>query len=70
MKSILIWLIALIIGGLAGYIVGYSFGLNAFLWAGLGVIIGSSAGITINVHRMRDEKFVEDDIDDESSIPA
>ena len=70
MKSILIWLIAFMLGGSAGYIVGYTFELNVLLWTGLGVIIGSSAGITINVHRPREEKFVENDIDDDPSISA
>jgi|AntRauTorckE6833_2_1112554.scaffolds.fasta_scaffold06705_3 hypothetical protein len=61
MKSIMIWLFAFILGGTTGYMIGYYFGLNVYLWAGLGVIIGSSAGITLNIHRSRDKPFISNE---------
>lgn len=51
MNSLWIWLISIIAGALLGYLTGYFIEIPEFVLVGIGVIIGSSAGITINIHR-------------------
>lgn len=62
MKSVLIWLSAVVIGGGIGYGIGILSELNIYLTVGLGIIVGSSIGVTINIHRERDFDFFEDEI--------
>lgn len=62
MKSVLIWLSAVVIGGGIGYGIGVFNDLNIYLTVGLGIIVGSSIGVTINIHRERDFDFFEDEI--------
>lgn len=54
MKSTIIWLSAIVIGGLLGYGAIYFIDFNMYLAVGIGVLIGSSLGITINIHRERE----------------
>lgn len=63
MKSIFIWLFAIVIGGSVGYGVGFLSELNMYLTIGLGIIVGSSIGVTINIHREREFDFFEDEMD-------
>jgi hypothetical protein len=51
MKSFLLWLLATILGAGIGYGVGWLTGINLYLCIGIGVIIGSSIGITSYIHR-------------------
>lgn len=57
MKSFFIWFIALIVGALLGFGASYLIGLNVYLSVGVGIILGSSAGVTINVHREKEDEF-------------
>lgn len=58
MKSFLTWITAVVIGGSVGYGVSFFLDAGIALPIAVGVLIGSSAGITINIHR-----------DDELDIP-
>ena len=58
MKNFLTWFTAVVIGGCLGYGIGFFIEVSAPLMIGIGVLIGSSVGITINIHR-----------DDELDIP-
>ncbi|MDR9415366.1 MAG: hypothetical protein RI564_03705 [Gracilimonas sp.] len=53
MKSFLIWVISVLAGACTGYILSLVLEVNIFLLIGIGVIMGSSAGITCNIHRER-----------------
>lgn len=70
MKSFFIWLIAIIIGGLSGFGVSYLTGLSIYLTVGVGIILGSSAGVTINVHRERDDELPIEELSQESNSEA
>ena len=59
MKSTLIWIICVSLGAAAGYALSMVFAYNLYLLLLLGVIIGSSAGITWNIHRDRMEDLNE-----------
>ncbi|MCP9290449.1 hypothetical protein [Gracilimonas sediminicola] len=56
MKSFLTWITAVAIGGLIGYGASFLMEVGLALPIGIGVLIGSSVGITINIHR-------DDDLD-------
>lgn len=66
MKSFFIWLIAVIIGGASGYGSSFLIDLNMYIAVGLGIILGSTAGITINIHRDRDDELPDEEIPAES----
>lgn len=51
MKSFLTWIAGIAIGGFAGYGISFIFEADLFLLVGIGILIGSSVGITINIHR-------------------
>lgn len=70
MKSFFIWLIAVIIGGMSGFGVSYLLGLNLYLTVGVGIILGSSAGVTINIHRERDDELPVDELSQEFNSEA
>ncbi|WP_020402423.1 hypothetical protein [Gracilimonas tropica] len=57
MRSFLIWLLSVLLGGLAGYGTSYLVNFNLYLLIAFGVIIGSSIGITLNIHREREEEI-------------
>ena len=54
MKSFLTWITAAAIGGCIGYGISFLVEIGLALPIGIGVLIGSSAGITINIHRDND----------------
>lgn len=66
MKGFFIWLIAVIIGGASGYGSSFLIDLNMYLAVGLGIILGSTAGITINIHRDRDDELPDEQLPAES----
>lgn len=51
MKSFLIWLLVTVTGAGIGYGISWLTGLNPYLCMGVGVVIGSSIGVTANIHR-------------------
>ena len=57
MGSFFIWIACVLLGGLAGYGISYLVSFNTYLLIAFGVIIGSSIGITLNIHREREEDF-------------
>ncbi|HET8864903.1 MAG TPA: hypothetical protein VFM80_04330 [Gracilimonas sp.] len=63
MKSTIIWLSAIVIGGLLGYGAIYFIDFNMYLAVGIGVLIGSSLGITINIHREREYDLSDEEGD-------
>ncbi|MFD2533078.1 hypothetical protein [Gracilimonas halophila] len=65
MKSFFIWLIAVIIGGMSGFGVSYLIGYNMYLAVGLGIIFGSTTGVTINIHRDRDIQLPDNELSNE-----
>lgn len=67
MKSFLIWLIATFFGTALGYGLNWLTGLNIYLCLGIGAVIGSSAGITVNIHREREVNESEPEIKTEKS---
>ncbi|HBQ58226.1 MAG TPA: hypothetical protein DD671_00965 [Balneolaceae bacterium] len=67
MKSFFIWIFFVILGVLAGYGVSFLINLNVYLLLGGGVIIGSSLGVTWNIHREREEEFEMTDLNEEES---
>ncbi len=69
MKSFLIWLLVTVTGAGIGYGISWLTGLNPYLCIGVGMVIGSSIGVTANIHR--DQQAMpgreEDSIHDKSS---
>lgn len=51
MKSVLIWLLVTALGAGIGYGLSWLTGLNLYICIGIGAIIGSSIGVTANIHR-------------------
>lgn len=51
MKSFFTWFIATLIGAAVGFGISWLTGLNIYLGIGIGIILGSSAGVTANIHR-------------------
>lgn len=51
MKSFFTWFIATLIGAAVGFGISWLTGLNIYLCIGIGIILGSSAGVTANIHR-------------------
>lgn len=66
MKSFLIWIFCLIIGAAAGFGISLLFDMNLYLLLGIGLIAGSSMGITWNIHRERNVEFENITFDQES----
>ena len=62
MKSFFIWLIAVIIGGISGFGISYLIGFNVYLTVGLGIILGSTVGVTINIHRDGDDELPDKEL--------
>ncbi|MFP8489020.1 hypothetical protein ACKGJO_07940 [Gracilimonas sp. Q87] len=54
MKSFLIWLLATFIGAALGFGISWLTGINLYLSLGIGIILGSSAGVTANMDRVRE----------------
>lgn len=54
MKSFLTWITAVAISGCIGYGASFLMEIGLALPIGIGVLIGSSVGITINIHRDED----------------
>lgn len=67
MKSFVYWLIATLFGFTLGYGLSWVTGLSIYLSLGIGVIIGSSVGVTFNIHRERDSKIYKQEIEEESN---
>lgn len=55
MKSFFIWVFGMIIGAGLGYGLSFLLDINFLLLMSAGIILGSSAAITINIFRKRDE---------------
>ena len=55
MKSFFTWIAAMIMGGALGYGATHVFDASIYLLIGVGVLIGSSIGITLNIHREEEE---------------
>ena len=59
MKSFFTWLVAIIIGAIFGYLVNVLTGYNLYLSIGIGIILGSTIGITINIHRKKQRSKID-----------
>lgn len=70
MKSLFIWLLAVIVGGVSGFGVSYLFGISIYLSIFGGIILGSSVGFTINIHRDGEEAFPADKTPQRQEINA
>lgn len=57
MKSFLIWLLATFIGTAIGFGISWLTGINLYLSLWIGIILGSSAGVTANIHRVREIEY-------------
>jgi hypothetical protein len=75
MKSFFTWFIATLIGAAVGFGISWLTGLNIYLGIGIGIILGSSAGVTANIHRGEqvlqfkpDEQVKESEMESESSL--
>ncbi|MDR9419912.1 hypothetical protein [Gracilimonas sp.] len=53
MKSLFVWVLATLIGIALGFGLSWLTGFNIYLSTGIGAILGSSAGVTANIHRER-----------------
>lgn len=59
MKSVLIWWGSVATGVLLGFGASFLIDINIYLLIVAGVIVGSSVGITWNIHREREEDLEE-----------
>ncbi|MTI87073.1 MAG: hypothetical protein FH748_03800 [Balneolaceae bacterium] len=57
MNRFLIWITGVIVGAAAGYIVGAITEIMNLITIGVGVILGSTIGITINMQRRKYRKL-------------
>lgn len=64
MKSFIIWLTAVIVGIATGFGISYMAEINLYVCLAVGVIVGSSVGITINIHREAEDDLPNEDESD------
>lgn len=57
MKRFFRWIFYVLAGAALGYIAGLFIGLNVYLLMGLGILLGSSAAITVNIQESKDESL-------------
>ncbi len=62
MKSILIWIFCLLCGVACGYGLSFYLDINFYLLMVGGAIVGSTVGITLNIHREDEFVFHEEEI--------
>lgn len=53
---------------MSGFGVSYLIGFNMYLAVGLGIIFGSTTGVTINIHRDRDIQLPDTELSDEKDL--
>lgn len=58
MKSFFIWLASALAGAMLGFALNYLIQFSYILLIIAGVIVGSSAGFTINIHREKENDLV------------
>jgi|AntRauTorcE11897_2_1112592.scaffolds.fasta_scaffold01246_5 hypothetical protein len=61
MKSFFTWFVAVIVGGGLGFALSYFIDFNIYLAIGVGIIIGSSLGVTINIYREPEDDIPKPD---------
>lgn len=69
MKSFVFWFLATLIGAGIGYGISWLIGINPYLSIGIGLILGSSAGVTANIHRGEQVLNFEQDDQEKKSEP-
>ncbi|MFN1834565.1 hypothetical protein AB2B38_004830 [Balneola sp. MJW-20] len=57
MKRFFRWLFYTLAGAAIGYSASFLIDMNEYLLMGIGIIFGSSIGITINIQESKDESF-------------
>lgn len=62
MKNLLVWLLATLVGGVIGYFFSWLTGMSIYLCVGCGVVLGSSLGVTMNIHRVEYAAHLESDL--------
>ncbi|MDZ7805672.1 MAG: hypothetical protein U5K71_00985 [Gracilimonas sp.] len=67
MKSFFIWLLATLLGAALGFGLSWLIGMNLYLYVGVGIILGNSAGITANIYRGRESTEFDSDPEIEST---
>lgn len=63
-KSFFIWIGSVVLGAAIGYGLSYLVTMNLYLLIALGVIIGSSIGVTWNIHREKEHDFEDIEMDE------